>query len=118
MVFLKPRGTAEGELLNNNRCAAGIDNYSTISGRPTTPVSPVSPDRRRRRERRSTADVIASNCRLEYLFLPNTPLRRSSHGRGDDGDIAIGNRRKRNFALRKPQYAAGEIFYNKSISAL
>jgi len=74
--------------LNNNRCAAGIDNYSTISGRLNNArVGLLTGPSAQTRALRSTADVIASNCRLEYLFSPEHGLFGDlQDGRGDDGE--------------------------------
>ena len=74
--------------MNNNRCAAGIDNYSTISGRLNNArVGLLTGPSAQTRALRSTADVIASNCRLEYLFSPEHGLFGDlQDGRGDDGE--------------------------------
>ncbi|MGI6742876.1 MAG: DUF1343 domain-containing protein [Eubacteriales bacterium] len=74
--------------MNNNRCAAGIDNFSTISHKLNNArVGLLTGPSAQTRAFRSTPDVIASNCRLKYIFA-------SEHGLYGDLQDGLGDGEK------------------------
>ncbi len=70
-----------------NRCAAGIDNFSTISHiLNNARVGLLTGPSAQTRSFRSTPDIIASNCRLKYLFASEHGLFADlQDGLGDGG---------------------------------